>query len=124
MKVADKVLRPEEIEFFLKLHNLWEGILAIPPPPDPPFDVESMEPIRTPPEYCWWKPETSDPSQFELQAPHWSPDGEFENWQQASDSTESATSWQATERTLDAERTLVLDSDPPAQDEFPAYLYD
>ena len=79
MKVVDKVLRSEEIEFFLKLHNLWEGILAIPPPPDPPFDVEkrrgseafwtqakpepagrarragranqTLKPIRTPPEF-------------------------------------------------------------------------
>ena len=36
----------------------------------------------------------------------------------------SATSWQATELTLDADRTLVLDSDPPAQDEFPEFFYD
>ena len=34
--------------------NLWEGILAIPPPPDQPLDVETLEPIRTIPEYCWW----------------------------------------------------------------------
>ena len=124
MKVVDKVLRPEEIEFFLKLHNLWEGILAIPPPPDPPFDVETLEPIRTPPEFQWWKPEASDPAQFELQVPHWSPDFEFQDWQQAADSAESATSWQATELTLDAERTLALDSDQPALEEFPEFFYD
>jgi hypothetical protein len=124
MKVVDKVRRPEEIEFFLKLHNLWEGILAIPPPPDPPFDVETLEPIRTPPEFQWWKPEASDPAQFELQVPHWSPDFEFQDWQQAADSAESATSWQATELTLDAERTLALDSDQPALEEFPEFFYD
>jgi len=124
MKVVDKVLRPEEIEFFLKLHNLWEGILAIPPPPDPPFDVETMEPIRTPPEYQWWKPEASDPAQFELLVPHWSPDFEFQEWHHAADSAESSDSWRAREIILDAEHTLVLDSDPPSQDEFPELFYD
>ena len=79
--------------------------------------------------------------------PHWSPDFEFQDWQQAAESAESATSWQATELTLDAtalprerieggeallqslsatkdKRTLVLDSDQPAQDEFPEFFYD
>ena len=83
-----------------------------------------MEPIRTPPEFQWWKPEASDPAQFELQVPHWSPDFEYQEWQYCADSAESATSWQATELTLDAERTLVLDSDQPAQDEFPEFFYD
>ena len=46
--------------------------------------------------------EASDPAQFELQVPHWSPDFEFQDWQQAAESAESATSWQATELTLDA----------------------
>ena len=109
MKVVDKVLRPEEIEFFLKLHNLWEGILAIPPPPDPPFDVETMEPIRNPPDYCWWKPEVSDPAQFELTAPHWSPDFESQEWQEPR------------EIALDSERTLVRDADAPGQNEFPEF---
>ncbi len=120
MKVAGKVLRPEEIEFFLRLHSLWEGLLAIPPPPDPPFDVETLKPIRTQPEWCWWKPEESDPAQFELQVPHWSPDFDSHQCQLG----ESLESWEAREITLDADRTLVLDSDPPAQDEFPEFLYD
>jgi hypothetical protein len=64
--LIDKMIRPEEVEFFLRLHGLWEGLLAIPPPPDPPFDVESMEPIRTIEEWCWWRPEDSDPAQFHL----------------------------------------------------------
>ena len=107
MKIVDKVLRPEEIEFFfLKLYNLWEGLLAMP--------------FR----HQWWKPEASDPAQFELQAPHWSPDCEFQDWQHASDSVQNTKSWQATERLIDAERTLVLDADPPAQDEFPEFVYD
>jgi hypothetical protein len=85
-----------------------------------------MEPIRTPPDYQWWKPETSDPAQFELQVPHWSPDSEFQEWQQAANSAESADatdSGQFQEIPLDAERILVLDSDPPTQEEFPEIFY-
>ena len=33
MKVAGTMIRREEIEFFLRLHGLWEGIIALPPPP-------------------------------------------------------------------------------------------
>ncbi|HRE00073.1 MAG TPA: amidase family protein, partial [Ilumatobacteraceae bacterium] len=33
-----------EVEFFLRLHGLWEGVVALPPPPEPPFDIETMEP--------------------------------------------------------------------------------
>jgi hypothetical protein len=96
------------LPIFLKLHNLWEGIFAIPPPLD----------------YCWWKPEASDPAQFELQVPHWSPDFEFQEWHYAADSAESSDDWQAQEIPLDADTILILDSDPPVQDDFPEFLYD
>jgi hypothetical protein len=46
MKNAGKMLRREEIEFFLRLHGLWEGVLSLPPPPDPPYDIESIEKRR------------------------------------------------------------------------------
>ena len=124
MKVTVTMIRHEEIEFFLRLHNLWEGILAIPPPPDPPFDVETMEPIRTPPEYSWWKPEASDPAQFELSVPHWSPDFESQQWQQTATSPETTETSQVREISLDDDRILVLDPEPPVQDEFPEFLYD
>jgi hypothetical protein len=48
MKVVDTFFRAGEIEFFLRLHGLWEGVIAIPPPPDPPFDIETFEPIEPP----------------------------------------------------------------------------
>ncbi len=35
-------------EFFLRLHGLWEGIVTLPRPPPPPFDIETMEPIEPP----------------------------------------------------------------------------
>ena len=48
------MIRRAEVEFFLRLHGLWEAIVALPPPPEPPFDVETMEPIEAPPHAIWW----------------------------------------------------------------------
>jgi hypothetical protein len=45
---VDTFHRSGEIEFFLRLHGLWEGIIDIPPPTDPPFDIETFEPIEPP----------------------------------------------------------------------------
>jgi len=53
MKNKGKLMRPEEIQFFLMLHGLWEGVIALPPPPDPPYDVESIEPLDVPPVSVW-----------------------------------------------------------------------
>jgi len=48
MQVVGTFFRREEIEFFLRLHGLWEGVIDLPPPPDPPFDIETFEPIEPP----------------------------------------------------------------------------
>jgi hypothetical protein len=50
MKPVRKILRREEIEFFLRLQGLWEGVIQLPrpPPPPPPFDIETMEHIEPP----------------------------------------------------------------------------
>jgi hypothetical protein len=48
MKPVRKVIHREEIEFFLRLHGLWEGIVMLPCPPPPPFDIHTMEPIEPP----------------------------------------------------------------------------
>ncbi len=53
MKVAGTMIRREEVEFFLRLHGMWEGIIALPPPPDPPYDIETMEPLAIPPQWGW-----------------------------------------------------------------------
>ena len=45
MKVVGTLQRPEEIEFFLLLHGLWEGVINLPRPPPPPFDVEKRRGI-------------------------------------------------------------------------------
>jgi hypothetical protein len=33
MKTIGGVRRPEQVEFFLRLWGLWEGVIGIPPPP-------------------------------------------------------------------------------------------
>ena len=48
MKLTKLILKCEEIEFFLRLHGLWEGVVHLPRPPPPPFDIETMEPIEPP----------------------------------------------------------------------------
>ena len=45
MKVIDNLIRPKEVEFFLLLLDLWEGAIAMPPPPRPPFGIESVDPL-------------------------------------------------------------------------------
>ena len=39
---------------------MWEGIIAIPPPPEPPYDIETMEPIRVPALFTWAQEEESE----------------------------------------------------------------
>jgi hypothetical protein len=81
MKLSGAVKRPEQIEFFLRLYGLWEGIIDIPPPPRPPFDIETFEPIEPPwqaikewipddePDLTWFnqprKPSEPDPDWFD-----------------------------------------------------------
>jgi hypothetical protein len=40
MRRVETIFRPEEIEFFLRLLGLWEALISLPPPPEPPFDIE------------------------------------------------------------------------------------
>lgn len=51
MKIKRPVLRPEEVEFFLRLHGLWEGVVRLPRPPPPPFYIETLRRIDPP-----WRP--------------------------------------------------------------------
>lgn len=46
MKIKCPVLRPEEVEFFLRLHGLWEGVVRLPRPR--PFDIETLRRIDPP----------------------------------------------------------------------------
>jgi hypothetical protein len=48
MKVMRPILRREEVKFFLQLHGLWEGLVCLPRPPPPPFDIESLRRIEPP----------------------------------------------------------------------------
>ena len=48
MQCVGTIVRPAEVQFFLRLHGMWEGVIDLPPPPDPPFDIETFEPIAPP----------------------------------------------------------------------------
>ena len=45
MKRVETIVRPGEVEFFLRLLGLWEGLISLPPPPEPPFDIEKRRGI-------------------------------------------------------------------------------
>jgi hypothetical protein len=90
MKTAGIIIRREEVQFFLRLHGLWEGIIALPPPPRPPFDIDTMEPLDVPPQ-CSWSDEIEPPP---------------EDWWRGDE-----TGWVAPELPLDEDRVLVLDAD-------------
>ena len=62
MQCIGTIVRAGEVQFFLRLHGLWEGVIDLPPPPDPPF-----EPIEPP----WqaireWIPDDDAESGFDL----------------------------------------------------------
>ena len=99
MRPRGKLQRPEEVQFFLQLHGMWEGIIDIPPPPDPPFDIDTMEPLSCP---------------FERL---------LERRRQFTSSSANSpqVEWQAPELPLDDERILVLDADPAPPDDFPDF---
>ncbi len=48
MRPVRQFVHPEHVEFFLRLYGLWEGIIQLPRPPPPPFDIETMEPVEPP----------------------------------------------------------------------------
>jgi len=69
MKTIGGVRRPEQVEFFLRLWGLWEGLISIPPPPKPPFDIDTFEPI-IPPERAikQWVPDDEPPELWDQTA--------------------------------------------------------
>lgn len=97
--------RTEQIDFLLRLLGLRETIIDIPPPPGPPFDVGTMEPIEPPPGFQW--PEEDDPDAFHLDRP------DPASWEspQAPARIEDPPSWKAPKLKLGDERILVLDGD-------------
>ena len=84
MKVMRPMLKPGEVEFFLKLHGLWEGLVRLPRPPPPPFDIETMRRIEPPwraikqwipdqdPELDWFNRPRKDRDEYD-QSPTWKP---------------------------------------------------
>jgi hypothetical protein len=102
MKPVRKVLRREEIQFFLRLQGLWEGVIQLPRPPPPPFDIDTMEPI----EPAWqaikeWIPD-DDPDLNWFNQERQPSGSEAECYDQTP-------TWQPVEVSLGDERILVLD---------------
>jgi hypothetical protein len=102
MKIMRPVLRREEVEFFLRLHGLWEDVVRLPRPPPPPFDIESLQRIEPP-----WRA-----------VKEWIPDEEPDlDWfnrsrnpsNPAPDGFDQSQTWQPKEIHLDDDRILVLD---------------
>ena len=96
MKRVETIVRPGEVEFFLRLLGLWGGLVSLPPAPEPPFDMETFEPIEPP----WqairvWIPADDD------EAP---PTDTPELWDQS-----TGTGWKVPEIDLGDGRTLVLE---------------
>ena len=102
MRKVETLIQPEKVQFFLRLMGMWEGLLNIPPPPDPVFDIDTFEPIEPP----WqaikqWFPADDD----DLVAVAWVGDLGWD----AHHSNESR--WKPREVPLDEGRILVLDAD-------------
>ncbi len=130
MKPVRKVIRREEIQFFLRLHGLWEGIVTLPRPPPPPFDIEKRRRLVgvldggvagarrvSPP--AGWANQTMEPIVPPWQAiKEWIPDEEpdldwFNRPLKPSNSDpegfDQSPTWQAPEIQLDDGRILVLE---------------
>ena len=45
VKPVETLVRPEEIEFLLRLLGFWEGLVSLPPPAEPPFDITKRRAI-------------------------------------------------------------------------------
>jgi len=100
--LASGFIRREEIEFFLRLHGLWEGLIQLPRPPPPPFDIETMEPIEPPWQAIkeWIPDDEPDLDWFNRPRNPSNPDP---------DGYDQSQTWQAPEIHLDDERILVLE---------------
>ena len=70
MPCVGTIVRPAEVPFFLRLHGLWEGVIDLPPPPDPPFDIETFEPIALPGRPSANRSQTTMPSPVSTCASH------------------------------------------------------
>ncbi len=101
MRRAETISRSEEIKFFLRLLGLWVALISLPPPPEPPFYIDTFGPIHPP----WqairgWIPADEDEAPFA---------DTLELWDQSTDET-TEQAWKAPEIDLGDDRTLVLES--------------
>ena len=104
MKPVRAFRQPEQIEFFLRLHGLWEGVIQLPRPPPPPFDIDTMEPIEPPWQAIkeWIPDDDPDLNWFNQERDPPGTEGEHDPFDQSP-------TWQPVEVRLGDGRILVLD---------------
>ena len=102
MKIMRPVLLREEVEFFLRLHGLWEGVVNLPRPPPPPFDIENLQRIEPPWRAIkeWIPDEEPDLDWFNRPRNSTNPDP---------DGIDQRQEWKPKEIKLEDGRTLVLE---------------
>ena len=104
MKPVRTFRQPEQIEFFLRLQGLWEGVIQLPRPPPPPFDIDTMEPIEPPWQAIkeWIPDDDPDLNWFNQERDPNGTEGEHDPFDQSP-------TWQPVEVRLGDGRILVLD---------------
>ena len=104
MKPVRTFRQPEQIEFFLRLQGLWEGVIQLPRPPPPPFDIDTMEPIEPPWQAIkeWIPDDDPDLNWFNQERDPTGTEGEHDPFDQSP-------TWQPVEVRLGDGRILVLD---------------
>ena len=102
-------------QFFLRLHGLWEGVVRLPRPPPPPFDIENLQRIEPPwraikewipddePHLDWFNcsrnPSNPDPDGFDQR----------QTWKPAEIHLDQRQTWKPAEIHLEDGRFLVFD---------------
>jgi len=92
----------EEVEFFLRLHGLWEGMVNLPRPPPLPFEIESLQ--RTEPPWTAikeWIPD-EEPNLIWFNQPRQPQAHEYED-------VDQSPTWKLKEVALDGGWFLVLE---------------
>ena len=104
MKPVRTFRQPEQIEFFLRLQGLREGVIQLPRPPPPPFDIDTMEPIEPPWQAIkeWIPDDDPDLNWFNQERDPTGTEGEHDPFDQSP-------TWQPVEVRLGDGRILVLD---------------
>ena len=124
MKRVRTFLRPEQIEFFLRLHGLWEGVISLPRPPPPPFDIETMEPVEPPWQAVkeWIPDDAPDLNWFNQERqPKGAESESYDQLVRRSLGEGVSPTWQPNEIPLGDGRILILEDETESREAQPLY---